>query len=235
MKSSPVIIKSNKYGLIVRLDGEMPFAALAEAVGEKFKEAANFFQDARMAVTFQGRVLTKDQENRLVNAIVMNSRIHVLCIVDERPEEEAYYEQAIRLAGEAEEKNGQFYRGNLRSGQSMESETSIVILGDVNPGASVVSKGNVVVLGSCRGNVYAGASGNRDCFVAALVMKPVQIRIADKMARSAITKRSDNAEYAIDPKIAYIKEDHIFVKNLVRSTLDDMLGTVPDEKGRKNS
>lgn len=224
MNRIPVIIKSNRYGLIVRLSDELPFPDLLEAVGEKFKESANFFKDAKMAVTFQGRVLTKDQEKRLVEAIVMNSELHIVCIVDERPEEENYYENAIRLAEEEDTKDGQFYRGNLRGGQTLESDTSIVILGDVNPGASVTSKGNVVILGSCRGNVYAGASGNRDCFVAALVMKPVQIRIADKMARSAITKRTDNVEYALDPKIAFVKEGHIYVKNLVQSTLKEILG-----------
>ena len=36
-------------------------------------------------------------------------------------------------------------------------------------------------------------------------MKPVQIRIADKAARSAITKYSDQTEYKPEPKIAYIK------------------------------
>ena len=230
MNKNPVIIKSNKYGLVVRLDAEMPFTELLEAVAEKFHESAKFFKDARMAVTFQGRVLTMDQENRLVNAIVMNSGIHIICIVDERPETEEYYEQAIRRAEETDLKNGQFYRGNLRSGQTMEVDTSIVVLGDVHPGASITSKGNVVVLGSCRGNVYAGASGDRDCFVAALVMKPMQIRIADKMARSAITKRNDNAEYALDPKIAYVKDDHIHVKNLVRSTLTEILGNTEDEE-----
>lgn len=228
MSKLPVVIKSNKYGLTVRLSDELPFAELLEAVGEKFRDSANFFKDAKMAVTFQGRVLTKDQENRLVDAIVMNSQLHVVCIVDERPEEEAYYERALRLAEEMDTKDGQFYRGNLRGGQSLESDTSIVILGDVHPGASVASKGNVVVLGACRGNVYAGASGNRECFVAALVMKPVQIRIADKMARSAITKRSDNVEYALDPKIAFVKEDHIYVKNLVQSTVKEILGNQSD-------
>ncbi|MDO5539859.1 MAG: septum site-determining protein MinC [Eubacteriales bacterium] len=224
MGKLPVVIKSNKYGLTVRLSDELPFAELLEAVGEKFRDSANFFKDAKMAVTFQGRVLTKDQENRLVDTIVMNSQLHVVCIVDERPEEEVYYEKALRLAEEMDTKDGQFYRGNLRGGQSLESDTSIVILGDVHPGASVTSKGNVVVLGACRGNVYAGASGDRDCFVAALVMKPVQIRIADKMARSAITKRTDNVEYALDPKIAFVKEDHIYVKNLVQSTVKEILG-----------
>ncbi len=227
--NSPVIIKSNKYGLVVRLSDTLPFADLLDAVAEKFRESAHFFKDARMAVTFQGRTLTKDQENRLVDAIVMNSQIHIICIVDERPQEEEYYAEAIRLAEEQDTKEGQFYRGNLRSGQSLETETSIVVLGDVNPGASITSKGNVVVLGSCRGNVYAGASGDRSCFVAALIMKPIQIRIADKMARSAITKRSDNVEYALDPKIAYVKDDHIYVKNLTRTTLDDILGKQEEE------
>ena len=88
----------------------------------------------------------------------------------------------------------------------------------------VTSNGNVVILGSCRGNVYAGAGGDRSCFVAALIMKPIQIRIADKMARSAITKRSDNMVYALDPKIAFVKDDHIYVKNLVHNTIREILG-----------
>lgn len=41
-------------------------------------------------------------------------------------------------------KNGQFYRGTLRSGQKIEVPGSIVILGDVNPGAVVVAGGNMV-------------------------------------------------------------------------------------------
>lgn len=223
MSNIPVIIKSNKYGLIIRLHETMPFSELLEAVASKFRESANFFKNAKMAVTFQGRVLSADQERRLVEAIVSNSQIEIACIVDERPEEADYYEKALRMSEELDNRDGHFYRGNLRSGQSLEVESSIVILGDVNPGASVVSKGNVVVLGSCRGNVYAGASGNRDCFVAALVMKPIQIRIADKLARSAITKRSDTVEYALDPKIAFVKDNHIYVKNLVHSTLKEIL------------
>ena len=98
----------------------------------------------------------------------------------------------------------------------------MVVLGDVNPGASVISKGNIIVLGACRGNVYAGASGDRDSLVAALVMKPIQVRIADKIARSAIVKRVDSCEYSIDPKIAYIKDNHIYVKPISRDTLNEI-------------
>lgn len=224
MNRSSVIIKSNKYGLIVILDENLPFEELLLDIGDKFEEAANFFKNAKMALTFRGRILTKDQEKQVVEAIVNHSGIHILCIVDEQKEHEEYYRQAVELANQEQEKqDGMFYRGTLRAGQVLEMETSVVILGDVNPGASVVSKGNIVVLGSCRGSVYAGAAGNRECFVAALIMKPNQVRIADKLARSAITKRVDTGEYQIDPKISYIKEDHIYVKPITNDTLQDII------------
>ena len=54
--------------------------------------------------------------------------------------------------------------------------------------------------------------------MAAFVMKPVQIRIADKAARSAITKYSDQTEYKPEPKIAYIKENHISVTQIEHDT-----------------
>jgi len=223
MVQNSVIIKSNKYGLIVMLDEKLSFEELLLDIGDKFKEAAHFFKDAKMAITLRGRVLTKLQEKKVVQTIVENSAIHILCIVDEQKESEEFYRKAVKYAlEERETHDGQFYKGTLRTGQVLETETSIVIIGDINPGAQVISKGNIVVLGSCRGNVYAGATGDRNCFVAALIMKPLQVRIADKIARSAITKRVDTGEYSIDPKITYIKEDHIFVKPISHDSLNDI-------------
>lgn len=223
MNPKSVIIKSNKYGLIVILDEKLPFDELLLDVADKFKESANFFKNAKMAVTFRGRVLTKAQERELVYAIVNNSQIHILCVVDEDKVQEEHYRCVVEDAMEEKmRQDGQFYRGTLRMGQVLETETSVVIMGDVNPGASVVSKGNIVVLGSCRGNVYAGATGDTGCFAAALIMKPQQVRIADKVARSAITKRVDTGEYKIDPKIAYVKDGHIYVKPIGQDTYLDM-------------
>lgn len=68
-----VIIKSNAYGLILILDPDMPFEQLLQDVGEKFREAARFFKNARMALTFRGRVLTRAQERQMVYAITANA------------------------------------------------------------------------------------------------------------------------------------------------------------------
>lgn len=224
MSRSAVIIKSNPYGLILNLDPDLPFEELKEAVGEKFRVSAGFFKKAQLAVTFCGRVMNREQEAQLVDVIVQNSGIHIVCIVDEDKDTADQYKKAVEHAlEERKTEEGQFYRGTLRSGQILETETSIVVIGDVNPGAQIVSKGNIVILGCCMGNIYAGASGDRNCFAAALTMKPMQVRIADKTARSAIVKRNDTGEYPIDPKIVYIKEDHLHMKSITNETLSEFL------------
>ena len=116
---------------------------------------------------------------------------------------------------------GQFYKGTLRSGQVLESESSIIILGDVNPGGKVIAKGNVVVLGSLKGNIFAGANGDEDAFVVALEMDPMQIRIGSVIARcsDSVTK----AKFIKgEPKIAYVEEGNIYIEKLEKEVLSDI-------------
>ena len=215
MNRKSVIIKSNKYGLTVILDDKMPFQELLLDIADKFQESANFFRNAKMAVTFRGRVLNREEERQVIETIVDHCGIHILCVVDEDAVSQEHYRRILNAALEEQEKvDGLFYRGTLSNGEVLETETSVVILGDVHSGAKVVSKSNIVILGSCRGSVYAGAT--------------VQIRIADKAARSAITKYSDQTEYKPEPKIAYIKENHIHVEPMSQDTWDAVYGSAEE-------
>ena len=63
---------------------------------------------------------------------------------------------------------GQFYRGTLKRGDTLESEASIVIIGDVEHGARVTAKGNVIILGELKGTVTAGAAGNDQAVILAI-------------------------------------------------------------------
>ena len=51
-------IKSSRYGMDIRLDPEVPFDRLTEALRVKFRDSARFFKGAKMAVSFTGRVLS---------------------------------------------------------------------------------------------------------------------------------------------------------------------------------
>lgn len=114
---------------------------------------------------------------------------------------------------------GLFYKGNLRSGQVLESDKSIIFLGDIKPGAHVISKGNVIVLGSLRGNVFAGSAGNKKAFVVALDMQPVQVRIDDFIARSPDEPEQEKEKQA---KIAFLEGENIYIEPISREVFHDI-------------
>ncbi len=75
------------------------------------------------------------------------------------------------------------HRGTLRSGDHLQAEGSVLLLGDVNPGARISAAGNVLVWGRLRGIAHAGVAGDRNARIVALQLRPLQLRIADVVAR----------------------------------------------------
>jgi len=218
--NNAVIIKGTKSGIIIVLDSSMEFEELKQNVAAKFKESSKFLGNAAMALSFEGRVLSNDEQRELLDIINENSDLHIVCIVDTDKEKEELLSKSLneRLM-ELQSNTGQFYKGNLRSGQVLEVESSIIVIGDVNNGAKVVSKGNVIILGSLKGNVFAGASGNSNAFVVALDMEPVQIRIADIIARAPDKK---SREVKREAKIAFVDDGNIYIETLNKSVLNDI-------------
>ena len=83
--SQAVVIKSNKYGIHLVLSNEISFKALLDAIVEKFKESEKFFKGAKLAISFEGRKLTHDEEMAIIDAVTSNTSIEILCIVDLLP------------------------------------------------------------------------------------------------------------------------------------------------------
>lgn len=77
-----------------------------------------------------------------------------------------------------------YLRQTLRSGQSVTHKGHLVIIGDVNPGAEVSAEGDITVWGSLRGIAHAGTAGNTNAEIRALKFDPIQLRIAQAIARS---------------------------------------------------
>lgn len=206
-----VIIKSNKYGLLVHMDPEVPYSEILEELRGKFTKSARFFKGADMAVTFAGRVLTKPQEQEIIELITDTAHVHIVCIFDKNENTERLYQSVVEQSIEdMPKREGQFYRGTLKKRQVLESEKSIIVLGDVEFGATVVSRGNIVVLGTIRGSVHAGAAGNRSAFIVALSMKPQMLRIADTSADHVYLRKEEKPE----ARIAWLDGERIYIDPL---------------------
>ena len=207
--SQAVVIKSNKYGIHLVLSNEISFKALLDAIVEKFKESEKFFKGAKLAISFEGRKLTHDEEMAIIDAVTSNTSIEILCIVDHDPDREAYVKQQIEEYQASVQQpyvdgGTQFYRGTLRSGQTLESETGIVVVGDVNPGAA------------------------DSAFIVALDMDPIQIRIGNILAKSPDKPfsrrriRKKVKETTTSPQIAYLKDGTICIEPLTKELLSDI-------------
>ncbi len=215
-----VIIKGNNHGITVVLDAALEYTKLKTAVEEKFKDSSKFLGSAPVVLGFEGRALLPQQEKELLDIITASCELNVVCLVDNNEEREKQYEKTLQerlldISGAS----GTFYKGNLRSGQALTFESSVIILGDVNPGASVTSKGNIIVLGSLKGQAFAGFGGNTNAFVLAIDMSPTQIRISDVIARSPDEPAKEEGK---EIKIAFLEDGNIYMEPLNRKVWNDI-------------
>ena len=96
------------------------------------------------------------------------------------------------------------HRGTLRSGDHLQCQGSVLLLGDLNPGARISAGGHVLVWGRLRGVAHAGAQGDRNARIVAMHLRPLQLRIADAVARGPADPPADGqaeAAYLVDGEI----------------------------------
>ncbi len=214
MKNS-VILKSFPNGILVILDGTISFQELL---------ADGFFKDASVAISIEGRELTEEQEREILDAITQNSRLKILCLMGKDEEKNLkFLGVQNKLNFQNDENSGQFYRGTLKDGASIETEHSIIILGDVCEGSCVYSNKDIVVLGTLTGDVYAGAGGNSNHFVVALNMLPGVLQIGDYVYNSQPQKtpRWGFKKPQTVPKIAYTHNGEVQIESITKELLDN--------------
>ena len=105
-----------------------------------------------------------------------------------------------------------FHQGTVRSGEYLDIPGDLLILGDVNPGAIVSAEGNIIIWGRLLGIAHAGKNGNPKATISALQLRPVQLRIANKVARGPKDK----------PQLALAEQARIESENIIIFPLDSI-------------
>ena len=214
-----ILLKGNKYGIVVVLDESMDFGKLLEKVGEKFKESEKFFDTkSKLAISFEGRTLSNNEIKSLLDWKEIAEELQK----ETKAPETTIPEEVTNQEHPNNGLTGMFYKGTLRSGQSIESATSLIILGDVNLGAEVQAAGNIVILGCLKGTAFAGCHGNINAFVMALNMEPMQIRIANYIARSSDQDRNKKTKEPKEAKIAFVENENIYIEPVSKDVLNDI-------------
>ncbi|KXZ40162.1 septum site-determining protein MinC [Alkalithermobacter thermoalcaliphilus JW-YL-7 = DSM 7308] len=190
--------KGTKNGISINIKQGYDFETIKNNLIERIEKSKNFFNGAKIS-SINSDELTDIEIIELKDIITTHLKLQW---VENKEEEKDKVFEGIK------EGNTKIIKTTLRSGSKVEYKGNVVIIGDINPGAQVVAYGNVIIMGSLRGVVHAGANGNKDAFVAAYNLDPMQLRIANLIAIAP----EDQADKPNIPEIAYIKNNSIIIE-----------------------
>jgi len=194
--------KGTKKGLLIDIKSQESFNIIKEQLVEKLEKARRFFYGAKI---FEIRSDSINEEEKMELKQLMISKYNMQVeTIDIHTEKEP----KVNIFDGISEGKTKFIKGTVRSGQRIHYPGNLVILGDVNPGAQIIAFGNIVVMGSLRGIAHAGANGNQDALVAALLLDPTQLRIADIIARPP----DGDYEKPDIPELARVKVNSIHIE-----------------------
>lgn len=228
---SNVCIKSFKNGLKIFLNEDCSFEEINNELSTKFLESQDFFKGGRIAVSFEGRLLSDSEEKILVKSIEENGKLTVLYIVGKDDKtKETFLKTVEKPVKDYSGLNvGKIITGSLKKGERIDTENSVVVLGDVEPGASIVSKGNIIVLGGIYGTAVIDPEQSPDkCFIAASDVSAELIKIGGYKYYS-----KERPKWVVKPKmvskVAFVQNHQVTLEPISRDILKILSGKINQE------
>lgn len=193
-----ITIRGTKDGLVFLLDDTCSLDDLLIELKEKLSADQDRFSGGPlMAVKLKtgNRYLSEEQKEQIRHLILKEKNL----IVEE-------FESNVVTKAEAQEmakqKRVTSVTQIVRSGQLIEVAGDLLLIGDVNSGAEVKATGSIYVMGALRGTAHAGYEGNSQAVIAASVLTPIQLRIADDIISGSDILHTDN-----DVQCAFVDEE----------------------------
>lgn len=174
------MIKGTKDGLTLHLNDQCSYIELKEELENKL--SIHHIEDEEsplisVKIQLGNRYLTAEQEEEL-KELVRNKRNLVVGDITSNVLTKA---EAKKIR---EDDGIVSITSIVRSGQILQVPGDLLLVGDVNPGGTVLAGGNIFILGALKGIAHAGVDGKREAVIAASVMVPSQLRIADCLNRA---------------------------------------------------
>lgn len=191
MPGEIVKLKGSRFGLELLIAPGESFSAVKEDLQHKLESGSKFFRRGTIIHLAPGSLTAEQEEvlRKLFRQHGVMFRVEVLeklsaAPIPTLPLDHPVKEEISPPPTVAAEQKMLVINRTVRGGQEIITPGSVLICGNVNPGAQVIAGGSIDIRGVCRGMVHAGAHGDTSAFIIADRLMPVQIRIADKIARS---------------------------------------------------
>ncbi len=192
-----VSIRGKSDGLILRIGEDASWDTVLKDLSEQLNQvnSRTFFQGAKLHLDAGARKITTEEIEELT-ALLTHFGVTLASVIDNSSLMQAYLGVRATISPPHPEHaqlkslatwrtrsiipqgmSAVFVRQPLRSGEVFRHTETLVILGNVPNAAEVVTNGDILVFGRLRGIAHAGASGNEDAIIGALLFTPTQLRI----------------------------------------------------------
>ncbi len=94
--SGIISLKGNKYGLSVNISSEAAFEDIRSELAKSFKNASKMFGNEKIAIGFEGRVLSEAEKDELVGIIGDNCSLDIVCVMDLNSGTEERFRRAVQ-------------------------------------------------------------------------------------------------------------------------------------------
>lgn len=240
MAKQLVAIRLFNNGMRLKLDGSAPFDEILEETARRFREGSSFFKDAALSVTFEGRRLSQDEEDELIDTITDNSSVRIICICKEDLVTDTMFVRAVRrLRGISEItpvdpdiSSFKIIRGDVGPGEVIETRENLLVLGSAAEGSVLVSHKSILVMGDLLGQAIAGSETNlsgtgsyaeeerpehavSSCMVYAQGFAPEKLRICGLRYRGQLPSQKTLGFHSrLQPRAAFIKNGLLIIDSL---------------------
>ncbi|WP_294372143.1 septum site-determining protein MinC [uncultured Clostridium sp.] len=205
-----ILIKGNRDGINTTIDMSKfsSFEDMISLLIKKLSKGKHFYKGTTLILRIDLKLLNEKNAKQLKEALLTEIALKDIVFEDlEADSQSGTSQKENKVFNGVYEGRTKFIRRTVRSGQSINYKGNIVIIGDINSGAEVYAAGNVVVLGRIKGKVSAGTNGNSKAFIAAFLLQPELLKIANVIAMSP-----DESEKPSYPELAKIKDGIIIVE-----------------------
>ncbi|ACT03040.1 septum site-determining protein MinC [Paenibacillus sp. JDR-2] len=201
-----IMIKGVKEGLVFLLDDKCEFAVLLDELQYKLEKTHQQLLTGPLVhvhVKLGARQLGEDDKERIKSVIRSQGNLMVQSIESS---------SAGQDGANTAPAGPHVITGIVRSGQTIEHDGDLLLAGDVNPGGTILCSGDIYVMGALRGVAHAGVNGRPDVIIAASLMRPTQLRIADVISRPPEEWMSGDAAM----EFAYLYEGNMQIDKMTQ-------------------
>lgn len=180
--SGAIIIEEINDGCVLRVGEKILKRSLGTAICAKISDYKIKSRFSKVAIDLRERPIGADEAEKLKKYIQQHCDIKVSHIysntsdVSRKSSDDAH---DLNLSGSFESKKTLYSRSNLRCGQILEYDGSVVLMGNLNAGGHIEAQHSIVILGEMRGSARAGISKDPDSFIYAGAFMPVKVEIGD--------------------------------------------------------